>query len=138
LGDDLSYYIWTSHYSSSGVHAYVEENQFAEPLSTEAGFETVLTEAYEQREAMSALAREDWLGLRLLELMSSNEERTASELAERTGAPIDIVAGILAQLTAARILDVEEGRAFILTERGDDLIDRIKRRATVAASRQNT
>jgi predicted transcriptional regulator len=92
----------------------------------EVGFEEQLAEAFKEREAMSALMANEWLGLRVLSLLTEGGT-TATQIASKTERSLDTVAGTLARLTTARVLDTD-GQIFRLTEKGEELIERIEER----------
>jgi hypothetical protein len=87
--------------------------------------EDLLAQAWADRELVSALMDVGWLGLKLLMVLKSKAQMSASDLAAAAGVRMDLVAPILVRLVRFDAIR-EDTNLFSLTERGNAVIQNLE------------
>jgi hypothetical protein len=106
------------------VAPYISRLVEAEEAVTKAEVERQLTEAFQNRQAMAALMADDWLGLRILDELSSVGSLRFSELTALSNDDKDAMAAALSRLAATGMLEIQ-GNRFICTRRGADVLQNL-------------
>jgi len=112
------------------VEAYDEKLRDAESAIEAIKLERTLAEASNNRQGISALMEEEWLGLRLLTQLRLSRQMSVTDLATKLGAQFNSVAAIMARLVRFGVVDVVQEK-FVCTELADELLSNIERKANV-------
>jgi len=113
------------------VEAYDEKLRDAESAIEAIKLERTLAEASNNRQGISALMEEEWLGLRLLTQLRLSRQMSVTDLATKLGAQFNSVAAIMARLVRFGVVDVVQEK-FVCTELADELLSNIERKANVS------
>lgn len=92
--------------------------------------EKILTQAWMNRKLMECLMDEEWLGLHVLAQLRNSIGMSATDLASKTGASVDSIASVLAQLVRYEAVDVQH-RTFICSEGGGRILQRLEKETGV-------
>lgn len=93
--------------------------------NSELTWEYMLAEAKSNRDLLSSVSDNDWLGLSLLAHLRSDSLLSEGKLADFAGATHDVVSPVLSTLLQLGLMDRDEG-LFFVTEVGVEILERVE------------
>lgn len=93
--------------------------------NSELTWEYMLTEAKSNRDLLSSVSDNDWLGLGLLAHLRSDSLLSEGKLVNFAGATHDVVSPVLSTLLQLGLMDQDEG-LFFVTEVGVEILERVE------------
>lgn len=109
------------------IDFYEDKIEKGETASRKEENNRLRVEAWMNRELMSALMDEEWLGLQVLAYLRSFPALGATELAKKLEADIDNVATLLARLFRYGGVSIKE-KKFNCTEQGLSILERLEKK----------
>jgi hypothetical protein len=113
---------------------YATKLRDVEANSRRAEIEKTLIEVSANRELLTALMDNDWLGLQLLVILKVYGRMGVSELSSKCEANSDLIAGTAALLVKRGAIGVEDGLLFVGTELGLNILHNLEKNSGVNLS----